>query len=45
VPTYAAMRGFLYAYQRLRHPQDSARYEHAEAMLAACEHVLAQGLP
>ena len=45
VPTYAAMRCFLYAYQRLRHPQDSARYEHAEAMLAACEHVLAQGLP
>ena len=45
VPTYAAMRCFLYAFQRLRHPQDSARYEHAEAMLAACEHVLAQGLP
>ncbi|TMB59448.1 MAG: aminoglycoside phosphotransferase family protein [Deltaproteobacteria bacterium] len=45
VPTYAAMRCFLYAFQRLRHPQDSARYEHAEAMLRACEHVLAEGLP
>jgi len=45
VPTYAAMRCFLYAFQRLRHPQDPARYEHAEAMLRACEHVLAQGLP
>src|SRR5207302_927820 len=45
VPTYAAIRCFLYAYQRLRHPQDSARYDDAEAMLAACEHVLAKGLP
>jgi len=45
VPTYAAMHCFLFAYQCRRHPQDPARYENAEAMLAACEQVLAKGLP
>ena len=45
VPTYAAMHAFLYGYQCLRHPQDPDRYEGAEAMLGACEHVLEKGLP
>ena len=45
VPTYAAMHSFLYGYQCLRHPQDPARFEDAEAMLGVCEHVLEKGLP
>ena len=45
VPTYAAMHSFLYGYQCLRHPQDPARFDDAEAMLGVCEHVLEKGLP
>jgi len=44
LPAYFAMHCFLYAYQCLRHPQDPARYEDADAMLGAAEHVLAKGL-
>ena len=44
LPTYAAMHCFLYAHQCLRHPQDPARHEDAEAMLTACEEVLDRGL-
>ena len=45
VPVHAAMHCFLYAYQCLRHPQDADRYDDAEAMLGACEDVLAGRLP
>ena len=45
VPVHAAMHCFLYAYQCLRHPQDADRYDDAEAMLGACEDVLAGQLP
>ncbi len=44
IPTYAAMHCFLYAHQCLRHPRDLTRHDDAEAMLAACEHVLERGL-
>lgn len=44
LPTYAAMHCFLYAHQCLRHPQDAGRHEDAQAMLTACEEVLARGL-
>lgn len=44
ITVHAALHCFLYASQRLRHPRDPARYADAEAMLAACEGVLEEGL-
>jgi hypothetical protein len=44
VTVHAALHCFLYASQCLRHPRDPARYADAEAMLAACERALEEGL-
>jgi hypothetical protein len=44
ITAHAALHCFLYASQCLRHPRDAARHADAEAMLAACEAVLAEGL-
>ena len=44
VRIHAAMHCFLYAYQCLRHPRRPDRHDHARALLAACQRILAEGL-